>query len=88
MDFYQVKWKHSAQKELKSLDKKTILKILESVEGLAKNPYPLGSKKLKGTEFIYRIRLGDYRVIYSVESNILTVEIIKIGHRRDIYRNF
>ena len=88
MDLYQVKWKRSAQKELKSLDKKMILKILESVEGLAKNPYPLGSKKLKGAEFIYRIRLGDYRVIYSIESDILTIEIIKIGHRRDIYRSF
>jgi mRNA interferase RelE/StbE len=58
------------------------------VEGLAQDPYPLGSKKLKGTEFTYRIRVGDYRVIYAVISSILTIEVIKVGHRQSVYRNF
>lgn len=84
MDLYSIKWKRSAQKELNKLDKKVLLKILELVEGLAQNPYPLGNKKLKGTEFTYRIRVGDYRVIYSVFSSILTIEVIKIGHRQSV----
>jgi mRNA interferase RelE/StbE len=88
MDLYKIEWKRSAQKELNKLDKKVLLKILESVEILAQNPYPIGSKKLKGTEFTYRIRVGDYRVIYSVISSILTIEVIKIGHRQSVYRNF
>ncbi len=88
MDSYNIEWKRSAEKELKKLDKKILVKILESIEVLAQNPYPIGCKKLKGTEFIYRIRIGDYRVIYSVVSSILTIEVIKIGHRQSIYRNF
>lgn len=85
---YKIEWKRSAQKELKKLDKKILIKIIESVEVLAENPYPIGSKKLKGTEFTYRIRVGDYRVIYSVFASILTIEVIKVGHRQSVYRHF
>ena len=86
MALYKVVWKRSAKKELRKLDKQVILRILQAVESLAKDPLRLGSKKLVGSNSIYRIRVGDYRIIYTIESSILTVEIIKVGHRGQVYR--
>ena len=83
---YRIEWKQSAKKEIRKLDKIVIPKILEAVAALAQNPYPRGSKKLRGTEHTYRLRVRDYRVIYSVFPSILTIEIVKVGHRQDIYR--
>jgi mRNA interferase RelE/StbE len=87
MDSYKIIWKNSAKKELKKLDKTIISRIIEKVEELAKNPYPSGCKKLVGTESNYRIRIGEYRVIYGVCSSYLMIEIIRVGHRQGIYRN-
>jgi mRNA interferase RelE/StbE len=86
MTSYKIQWKRSAKKELKKLDKQAILRILQAVESLAENPWQSGSKKLIGSDSIYRIRVGDYRIIYSTESSILTIEIIKVGHRKEVYR--
>ncbi|MES1217243.1 MAG: type II toxin-antitoxin system RelE/ParE family toxin, partial [Bacteroidota bacterium] len=59
----------------------------KTISSLAQNPRPLGVKKLKGsTEDLYRIRSGDYRVIYSVDDEIRIVDIRKVGHRKDIYK--
>ena len=60
--------------------------MLESVETLAENPYPVGVRKLEGAEFTYRIRVGDYRVIYEVYNDVLIVEVIRVRHRKDAYR--
>lgn len=86
MASYKIQWKNSAKKELKKLDKQIILRILQAIEKLATNPYSSGSKKLMGSESIYRIRVGDYRIIYNIQSLVLTIEIIKVGHRRKVYR--
>ncbi|MDJ0647191.1 MAG: type II toxin-antitoxin system RelE/ParE family toxin [Xenococcaceae cyanobacterium MO_188.B19] len=86
MASYKIEWKNSAKKELKKLDKQIIIRILQAVEKLANNPHPSGSKKLMGSESIYRIRVGDYRIIYNLQSSVLTIEIIKVGHRREVYR--
>ena len=86
MALYKIEWKRSAKKELKKLDKQVILRILQAVESLAEDPLRSGSKKLVGSNSIYRIRVGDYRIIYNIESSILTVEIIKVGHRGQVYR--
>ena len=59
---------------------------MQAVEKLVTNPYPSGSKKLMGSESIYRIRVGDYRIIYNIQSSVLTIEVIKVGHRREVYR--
>ena len=59
---------------------------MQSVESLAEDPLQTGSKKLVGSDSIYRIRVGDYRIIYSIEFSVLTIEIIKVGHRRQVYR--
>ncbi|HAN17181.1 MAG TPA: type II toxin-antitoxin system RelE/ParE family toxin [Bacteroidales bacterium] len=50
------------------------------------NPYPKGYKKLKGSDKDYRVRIGDYRILYSVYDNVLIVEVIKIAHRKDVYK--
>ncbi len=86
MALYKVEWKRSAKKELKKLDKQVIIRILQAVETLAQDPFKSGSKKLVGNDSIYRIRVGDYRIIYNISSSILTIEIIKVGHRGQVYR--
>ncbi len=86
MSLYKIEWKKSAKKELKKLDKQIISRILQVVENLAKNPYSSDSKKLVASDSIYRIRVGNYRIIYKIESSVLTIEVIKVVHRREIYR--
>jgi mRNA interferase RelE/StbE len=77
-----------SKKVLKSLDKIPVAylpSIRESVNELAQNARPFGYKKLSGFENLYRLRIGVYRIIYSIEDDILTVEIIKIDHRGSVY---
>jgi mRNA interferase RelE/StbE len=84
---YAITISQSALKELQRLQKPTVKKIERAITELANNPRPAGVKKLKGnTEDLYRIRSGDYRVVYSIEDEIKVVDIRKIGHRKDIYR--
>lgn len=83
---YSVSIKKEALKELKSLPAKTILAISKAIDKLAENPRPVGSLKLKGTsDNLYRIRIGDYRVVYLVNDTIRIVNIRHIGNRKDIY---
>ncbi len=84
---YTISIKPSALKELSKLPKATVKKTEKAIDALALNPRPDGVKKLKGSaEDLYRIRVGDYRIIYSIEDEIKIVDIIKIGHRKEIYR--
>ena len=83
---YIITIKKTAAKELNSLPFKIAAKITSAVNNLAKNPRPEGCKKLRGTiEDFWRIRIGDYRVIYTINDGIKIIEIRKIGHRKDIY---
>lgn len=86
MDSYQVEWKRSAVKELRKLPQQLISKIVAAVDRLALNPRPQGCRKLVGSEDTFRIRVGDYRVLYNMIENKLTVEIIRVGHRKDAYK--
>ena len=87
MSDYQISIKSSAYKELAKLPKPEAKKVSAAIDRLAKEPRPDGVKKLKGVEeYLYRIRVGDYRIIYSVEDKIRVIDILKIGHRKDIYR--
>lgn len=61
-------------------------RIKQRIDSLAQNPYPSGIKKLEGEDELYRLRVGDYRILYQVKGKILLVLIVGIGHRRDIYR--
>jgi len=86
MDSYKIEWKRSALKELKQLPKENVSRIFKAVEELAANPFPNKVKKLTDSEHSFRIRIGDYRIVYSIFPEILIVEIIRIKHRKDVYK--
>jgi len=86
MPEYVVSFRRSADKELQKLDVTTQRRVLRAVEPLAKNPRPDGCRKLQGSDDAYRIRVGDYRVIYEIHDFVLTVLVVEDGHRKDIYR--
>ncbi|OUL37757.1 addiction module antitoxin [Nostoc sp. T09] len=81
-----VSFHRSAQKELEALPQEVISRVLPKIEELAVEPRPDGCKKLKGQEKSWRVRVGDYRVIYSVDDDSRNVEIINIRHRSQAYR--
>ncbi len=81
---YQVVIEKQAQKQLAKISPPDYNKIVAAIKGLASDPRPFGYKKLKGRPG-YRIRVGDYRIIYQVKDNVLTVFVLVIGHRRDVY---
>jgi mRNA interferase RelE/StbE len=83
---YRIYIKQSAVKELESIPKKDLGKIIKRIQSLYQNPRPHGCQKLSARER-YRIRQGNYRIIYSIQEEELTVHIYKIGHRREIYRS-
>jgi len=82
---YRIYFKESVEKDFRTIPKKDLQKILTRIEALAKDPRPLGHEKLTGQER-YRIRQGHYRIIYSVHDKELTVWVVKVGHRKDVYR--
>jgi mRNA interferase RelE/StbE len=82
---YTVVIERYAQKQIMKLDKKHIPSIKAAIGALANNPRPYGYKKLKGEE-AYRIRVGDYRVIYEIEDEIILVTIVSVGHRKNVYK--
>jgi mRNA interferase RelE/StbE len=87
MDSYQIEWRRSTKKDLRKIPSKEILRVIAVVESLAINPFPPGSTKLSGSEQSYRIRVGDYRILYDVHSGFLVIEVIKVGHRKDVYKS-
>jgi mRNA interferase RelE/StbE len=82
---YQIRILPAAEKSLSKLPKKMQLRIQGAITILANNPLPPVAKKLIGRDS-YRLRVSDYRIVYSIHENILTVKIISIGHRREIYK--
>jgi mRNA interferase RelE/StbE len=85
MKRYSVVLTKSAEKELYKLPSEAILKIVTALKGLEENPRPEGCKKLKGFKNLWRIRIGNYRAIYSIEDVVLLVDVRDIGNRKDIY---
>jgi mRNA interferase RelE/StbE len=82
---YSLAIKKSAERELCALSKTDVRRITERIRGLAHDPRPPGNEKLSGQER-YRVRQGDYRIVYAVDDDSRVVEIVKIGHRREVYR--
>ena len=84
---YEVVFKKSAFKELQALPEKVQQKVIDATQLLSSNPYTelLNIKKLKGAESVYRIRIQDYRLIYSIEKRVAKILVIKIGHRSEVY---
>jgi len=87
MELFKIEWKKTASKEMKQLPQKAILKALSIVENLSTDPFPVDSKKLSGTNHTYRVRFGNYRLIYNVLDQVLIIEVIRVGHRKNAYRN-
>ena len=86
MDFYKIDLKKSVFKDLKHIDKHIVKQILSKIETLEKNPRGNQSQKLHGTECSYRLRVGDYRIVYQIDDSSRLVTVYGIGHRREIYR--
>jgi mRNA interferase RelE/StbE len=85
MASYRIVFKKSVAKDLRPIPKKDVQRILKRIDGLADDPRPAGAEKLSGDEK-YRIRQGNYRILYAIEDDIITVTIVKVAHRRDVYR--
>lgn len=83
---YRIEFVKQAAKQLKSLPTEEQQKIKIKIDALANNPRPDGVVKLAGEDALYRIRVGNYRVIYFIQDNQLLVIVLKIGHRRDVYQ--
>ena len=86
MSSFKVQFKPAVQKDFRSIPQRTLLRILESIEGLTTNPFPVQSIKLAGSDRLYRIRVGDYRIIYEVETEAREIMVHYVRHRREVYR--
>ena len=85
MEPYKILIKKSVSKDFKKIPKKDIKRILDAIQGLVDEPRPPQSKKLSGQER-YRLRQGNYRILYSIEDEKLIICVVKIGNRRDVYK--
>ena len=83
---YSIQFTPRAVRDLEDLPKPDQVRVAPRIDALASTPRPAGCKKLEGDERLYRIRVGDFRVIYRIEDRKLIVLVIRIGNRRDIYR--
>ena len=86
MNCYSVSFKPSVEKDLRSLSKILISRVLERVERLKNDPFPRQAITLSGTERLYRIRVGDYRIVYEVDTQAKQILIHYVRHRREVYR--
>ena len=85
MERYKVEVNKDVYKQIRRLPQRDIKAILDRIGSLAENPRPIDCKKLSARED-YRIRYGNYRILYRIQDNILLVCVVKVGHRRDVYR--
>ena len=86
MASYELVFKKSVAKDLRALPSADVKRILLRIRALASDPRPSGCEKLSGQER-YRVRQGAYRIVYEIEDSRLVVLVVKIGHRRDVYRS-
>jgi mRNA interferase RelE/StbE len=85
MASYKIVFKRSVAKDIRRIPDKDVQRILKRIEALIEEPRPPGAEKLTGDE-IYRVRQGNYRILYTIEDELITVTIVKVAHRRDVYR--
>lgn len=86
MASYEIEISRTAEKQLRNLSERDQLRVVRAALALAEEPYPRGTRKLSGYDDVFRIRVGRFRVLYSVVKNRLVILILKIGHRKDVYR--
>ena len=83
---YSVKLKKSVEREIRKIPEKHIRRIIEALDTLGEEPRPKQSRKLKDTERTYRLRVGDYRIIYQIDDEYKEIIVFHIRHRKDVYR--
>jgi mRNA interferase RelE/StbE len=83
---YRIVISRRAERQFRNLTRAVQVRLAARIDSLAQNPRPPGAVRIEGTELIYRIRVGDYRVLYAVEERDLIVLVVKVGHRREVYR--
>lgn len=84
---FKIVFKRSAEKELSKLPTSVVRRIALVIDDLASNPRPIGSKKLEAQkDELWRVRVGDYRIVYLIEDVLQILEVQKVGHRKDIYK--
>lgn len=83
---YRIMIAPAAAREMKKLDRLVGQQIADTISGLALDPRPTGVRKLTGSTNGYRLRVGDYRILYQITDKVLLVLVVKVGHRRDVYR--
>lgn len=86
MGSFEIEISRTAEKQLKKLPEQDQLRVVRAVLTLAEELHPTGSRKLSGYDDVFRIRVGRYRVLYSVFESRLVIIILKVGHRKDVYR--
>lgn len=86
MGSLNLQWRKSTRKDLRRISREAVSRIIAEVEKLAEEPLPHGSEKLSGSERTYRIRVGDYRVVYELLRDAKIVEIQRVRHRKDVYK--
>ncbi|MBE2219641.1 MAG: type II toxin-antitoxin system RelE/ParE family toxin [Ignavibacteria bacterium] len=86
MAAYEILFARTARKELEDIEVRFAVQILKKIEGLSLNPRPTGSKKLKGEKNLWRLRVGNYRVIYSISDSDKLIDVSVIRHRKDVYK--
>lgn len=83
---YRIEFAPRADRQFKALERSLQVRLGRRIDGLAENPRPQGIKKLAGEEDLYRLRVGDYRIIYQIQEKRLLVLVVGVGHRADVYR--
>jgi len=83
---YRIEFVSSAAKEFRTLEPSAKCRIASTIDTLSQNPRPVGARKLRGHHHLYRIRVGDYRIVYEIDDQIKVLWITRIRHHRDVYR--
>ncbi len=86
MASYSVELKPSVHKDFRRLPKSVVQRAMRRIEELGENPFPQGVEKLEGAQQLYRLRLGNYRIVYEVDTRARRITVIYIRHRREVYR--
>ena len=85
---YRIVFKPAAQRQLRKVPRQVLTRLVDQMEKLAKEPYPPGAKRLRAEIAIFRVRVGDYRIVYTVVEDRCVVLIVRVGDRRDIYEHW
>lgn len=83
---YAISYVPSAAKAIRKLDRPIACRLLNAIESLASDPHPAGCLQLKGGNGEFRIRVGDYRIVYDIQDDELVILVLKVGHRREVFR--